>query len=148
MKRFVTTMMAALALVVSASAAGKLKVSDLPEAVQKTVKAETANATIVGISKEKEDGIVQYEVETKVNGKVRDFNVDSKGKLIVVEEEVSIDSIPAPAKEAILKKVGAGKLGMVESVLKDGKTSYEAAYTPKTGKKTAVMVHADGSPAK
>ena len=145
MKRFVTMVFAGLALVMSAGAAGKLKVSDLPEAVQKTVQAETANATIVGISKEKEDGIVQYEVETKVNGKVRDFNVDSKGKLIVVEEEVSLDSIPAPAKDAILKKVGSGKLGMVETVVKGGKTTYEAAYTPKTGKKTAVVVTADGA---
>ncbi len=147
MKRFVM-MLTAVMLVAGAGAAAKLKVSDLPEAVQKTVKAETANATIVGISKEKEDGIVQYEIETKVNGKVRDFNVDAGGKLLVVEEETSLDSIPAAAKQAILKKVGTGKLGLVETVTKGGKTSYEAGYTPKTGKKTAVMVNADGSPAK
>jgi hypothetical protein len=31
----------------------------------------------------------------------------------VVEEETTIDSIPAAAKAAILTKVGSGKLGMV-----------------------------------
>src|ERR1035438_7121774 len=45
-----------------------------------------------------------------LNGKHRDFDVDTKGNVMVVEEETNIDSIPAPAKAAILKRVGAGKL--------------------------------------
>ena len=49
--------------------------------------------------------MTQYEVETMLNGKHRDFNVDAKGKLVVVEEEVDIASIPAAAKAAIEKKV-------------------------------------------
>src|SRR5437016_7046192 len=56
-------------------------------------------------------------------------------------EETSIDSIPAAAKAAIFKKVGTGKLGMVETFTKPGSdTMYEAAYTSKAGKKAEVLV--------
>jgi hypothetical protein len=93
--------------------------------------------------------MTQYEVESMINGKHRDFNVDAKGKLIVVEEEVEIAGIPATAKAAIEKKVAGGKLGMVETVTKsDGVTLYEAAYTSKSGKKGAVLVKADGTETK
>jgi hypothetical protein len=65
-----------------------------------------------------------------------------------VEEETSIDSIPAPAKAAILKKVGDGKLGMVETMTKGSVTLYEAAYTTKSGKKLEVLVKPDGAATK
>jgi len=66
-----------------------------------------------------------------------------------VEEETSIDSIPAAAKATILKKVGAGKLGPVETFTKSGTaTMYEAAWTTKAGKKQEVLVKADGAVAK
>ena len=100
------------------------------------------------ISQEKEHGVVQYEVESMLNGKHRDLEVDGKGKLLVVEEETSIDSIPAAAKTAILKKVADGKLAMVELFMRGGETMYEAAYTTKAGKKQEVLVKADGTETK
>ncbi len=120
----------------------------LPAAVQKTVQEEAKGADIKNISKETEKGVTQYEVETMLNGKHRDFNVDTKGALLVVEEESSIDSIPAPAKDAIMKKAAGGKLGMVELFKKNGETMYEAAYTGKNGKKHEVLVKADGTETK
>jgi hypothetical protein len=131
-----------------AMAAKSLAVKDLPTAVQKTVQEQTKGAEIKNISKETEKGVTQYEVETMVNGKHRDFNVDTKGGLVVVEEETAIDSIPAAAKAAIEKKVGADKLGMVETVTKGTTTLYEAAYTGKDGKKHAVLVKPDGTETK
>ena len=131
-----------------AMAAKSLAVKDLPAAVQKTVQEQTKSAEIKNISKETEKGVTQYEVETMVNGKHRDFNVDTKGGLVVVEEETAIDSIPAAAKAAIEKKVGAGKLGMVETVTKGSTTLYEAAYTGKDGKKHEVLVKPDGTETK
>ena len=131
-----------------ATAAKSLAVKDLPAAVQKTVQEQAKGAEIKNISKETEKGITQYEVETIVNGKHRDFNVDTKGALLEVEEETSIDGIPAPAKAAILKKVGDGKLGMVETMTKGSATLYEAAYTTKAGKKLEVLVKPDGAETK
>lgn len=127
----------------------KLTLKELPAAVQKTVNENAKGAEIKSIGKETEDGVAQYEVETMLNGKHRDFNVDTKGKLLVVEEETTIDAIPAAAKAAILKKVGTGKLGTVETFTKPGEaTMYEAAYTTKAGKKLEVLVKADGTETK
>lgn len=125
-----------------------LALKDLAPEVQKTIQSELKGGQITRIGKEKEDGVTQFEVETMLNGKHRDFNVDSKGKLLLVEEETSIDSIPAAAKAAILKKVADGKLGMVELFLRGGETMYEAGYSTKAGKKREVLVKADGTETK
>lgn len=126
-KLTLSTVLIALSLGV-AVAEKKLALKDLPEAVQKTVQTELKGGAIRNITKETEGGIAQYEIETMLNGKHRDFNVDTKGKLLVMEEETSIDSIPAAAKTAILKKVGNGKVGMVELFTRGGETMYEAGY--------------------
>lgn len=131
-----------------AFAAKSIAVKDLPAAVQKTVQEQSKGAEIKNIAKEKEKGAWQYEVETMLNGKHRDFNVAADGKLIVVEEEIAISDIPAAAKAAIEKKVGTGKLTMVEKVTKDGTTMYEGIYTNKGGKKLEVLVKADGTEVK
>lgn len=132
----------------AAAPAKKLELKDLAPAIQKTIQDEAKGAEIKNIGKETEDGVAQYEVETMLNGKHRDFNVDTKGKLLLVEEETTMDSVPAPAKTAILKKVADGKLGMVELFKRAGETMYEAGYTSKDRKKHEVLVKADGTETK
>ena len=148
MKRIFSIGLTIGALVCAMAAEKKLQLKDLPPAAQKTVQDETKGAEIKNISKETEHGVAQYEVETMSGGKHRDFNVDTKGTLLLVEEETSIDAIPAGAKAGILKKVGDGKLGMVELFKRGGETLYEAEYTSKGGKKHEVLVKADGSETK
>ena len=149
MKQTLTALLTVVAISGLATAAKSLQVKDLPAAVQKTVQDTLKGGEIKNITKEVEKGVTQFEVESMLNGKHRDFNVDAKGKLIVVEEEVDIAGIPAAAKAAIEKKVAGGKLGMVETVTKsDGVTLYEAAYNSKAGKKGAVLVKADGTETK
>ena len=121
---------------------------DLSPAVQKMIQEELKGGEIKSIGKETEHGVARYEVETVRRGKHRDFEVDPKGNLLVVEEETTIDAIPAVAKSAILKKVADGKLGMVELFLRGGETIYEAGYTSKSGKKREVLVKADGTETK
>jgi len=131
------------------AAAKSLQLKDLPAAAQKTVQDTLKGAEIKNISKEVEKGVTQFEVETVINGKHRDFEVDAKGKLLVVEEEADIAAIPAAAKAAIEKKVAGGKLVKVETVDKgDGVTLYEASYTSKAGKKGSILVKADGTETK
>ena len=132
----------------AAVSAHKLEMKDLPPAVQKTVRAEMKGARVKSISKETEHGVTQYEIETVLDGKHRDFDVDTKGVLLAVEEETTIDSIPEAAGTAIRKKVADGRLGMVEICTKGGETMYEAAYTGKGGKKHEVLVRADGTETK
>jgi len=126
-----------------------LQLKDLPAPVQKTVQDSLKGGKIKSIGKEKEDGVEQYEIETVRNGKSRDFNVDTNGNLLVVEEATTIDAIPSAAKATIVKKVAGGKLTEVETFVKTGQPMmYEAAYTGKTGKKHEVLVKADGTETK
>lgn len=144
------TMLALSGLVLAQEKKGKgLQVKDLPAAVQKTVQDNLKGGEIKNIGKEKEDGVEQYEVESVLNGKTRDFNVDAKGTLLVMEEGTTIDAIPAAAKAGILKKVADGKLAMVETFMKPGQPMmYEASYANKKGKKHEVLVKADGTETK
>jgi uncharacterized membrane protein YkoI len=124
-----------------------IKMKDLPPAVQKAVHEHTNGVKLKGLSKEVENGKTFYEVETVVNGHSRDLLLDKTGTVVEVEEEVALDSIPAPAKSAIEKKAAGGKITKVEMVTKGSSVSYEASIT-KTGKKVEVEVNPDGSSAK
>ena len=151
--RTLTVLLAISALGGSAVAQEKkaksLQLKDLPAAAQRTVQANLNGGEIKNIAKEKEDGVEQYEVESVLNGKARDFNVDVKGTLLVIEEAITIDAIPAAAQASIVKKVADGKLGTVETFTKTGQPMmYEAAYTDKQGKNHEVLVKADGTEAK
>lgn len=129
-------------------AESKLRLEQLPPAVQASVKEQTKNATLVGLSKETEKGKTMYEVETKVDGRSRDLVLDTTGKVLQVEEEVDLSTIPAPAKDAIEKKAAGGTIRKVEKLTAGSTVSYEAALTSKSGKKSEFGVNADGTPHK
>ena len=148
MKQFASYGFAALLLAGSAVAESKVKMENLPPAVQTTVKEQIQHAKLVGLSKEKEGGQTVYELETVVNGKSRDLMIDSAGTILSVEDEVALDSVPPAAKKAIQQKVAAGKITKVETVTKGSEVSYEAAYTSRSGKKAEYGVNADGTPHK
>jgi uncharacterized membrane protein YkoI len=97
------------------------------------------------VSKETEKGRTQYEVETLVNGKSRDLLVDPSGKVIEVEEEIAVESVPAAVQDALRQR---GKVLKLESVTRNGTTTYEASVQAKTGKKSSVSLDAQGKPVK
>ena len=126
-----------------------LQLKDLPAAVQKTVQDHLMGGEIKSIVKEKEDGAEQYEVESVLNGNSGDFNVDTKGNLLLVEVATTLDAIPPAAKASILKKVADGKVAAVETFTKTGQAMmYEASYTGKNGKQHEALVKADGTETK
>ena len=126
------------------AADSKLKLENLPAPVQATVREQTKNATLVGVSKEVEKGKTMYEVETKMNGKARDLMVDSAGKITSVEEEVDISAIPAAARAVIQKKATGGTVKRVEILTEGSSVAYEATIQIK-GKNSEFIVNADGS---
>jgi len=125
----------------------KVKMQDLPAAVQKAVKEQTKGATLKGLTKEVEEGKTFYEAETTVAGHVKDILFDTDGNVVSVEEEVAIDKIPAAARDAIQKAVGTGKLAKLETVKEKGTTFYEG-HIKKGAKETEVKVDANGKPVK
>jgi hypothetical protein len=126
-----------------------LQLKDLPTAVQETVQETLKGGAIKNIAKEKEDGIEQYEIESTLDGKSRDFNVADDGRLLAIEEATTLDAIPAAAKAAIQKKAAGGVVATVETLSKPGKPRlYEAAYRDGKGKRHEVLVDADGKEVK
>lgn len=116
-----------LALLLPAkSVESKVKLRDLPPAVQAAVKERSQGAILRGLSKEVEDGVVRYEAELKVKGRTRDVTFDESGKLVCVEEEIFLADVPAAARAAIEKAAAKGKLKQVESITEGGVTKYEA----------------------
>jgi hypothetical protein len=112
----------------------KIKRTDLPAAVEKTVAEQSKDATVKGFSQEIEKGKKYYEAELVVAGHTKDVLIDESGKVTEVEEEVALDTLPAAVKDALTKRAGKGTLGKVESLTKGGKlVAYEAVV--KTGAK-------------
>lgn len=137
---------AALVLAVSIPGAEKkVKLESLPPAVQAAIREQTKGSAIAGISTEVENGKTTYEVETKVNGKSRNLELDQTGKVLEIEDEVDLESIPAPAKAALQKRAAGGTIAKVEKLTAGSSISYEATVRTKAGKNTEVAVNADGT---
>ncbi len=112
----------------------KIRREDLPGPVQKTVAEQTKGATIRGFSTELDEGKRIYEVELSVNGHGKDISMDEQGRIVEVEEEVPMDSLPLAVQAALKRAAGSGTVGKVEALSKNGKlVAYEAAV--KTGTK-------------
>jgi uncharacterized membrane protein YkoI len=127
------------------AAEAKLQLKDLPPAVRTTVEAETKNATLKGLSKEKANGKTVYEVETLVNGRTRDLMVDAAGKVYEVEEQLDAARAPVPVKAALEAQ---GQIVVLESVTTNGKVHYEGQVKTKAGKTVSLELDADGKPIK
>lgn len=140
----IALVLASLAVSSLYGAETKVKLENLPPAVQKTVQTETVHATLIGLTKEVEHGKLNYEIETKVNGRSRDVSVDANGTILSVEEEVSLDSVPAVVKAVIEKKAAQGKISKVEKVAEKGKVTYEATISV-MGKKSEIQIAEDGT---
>jgi uncharacterized membrane protein YkoI len=124
----------------------KIKRSDLPPAVEKTVAAQSKGAEIRGFSEETEDGQVRYEAELMISGHSRDIEMDASGAIVEVEEQVAMDSLPAAVRDGLRGKAGKGKLIKVESITKQDKLVAYEAQVVTGGNKSEVQVDADGKP--
>jgi hypothetical protein len=124
----------------------KIKRSDLPPAVEKTVAEQSKGATIRGFSTEQEKGQTLYEVEMTVSGHSKDVSMAADGTVVEVEEQVAMDSLSAEVKAGLQAKAGAGKILKIESLTKKGKLVAYEAQVETNGKKSDVQVGPDGKP--
>jgi hypothetical protein len=122
----------------------KLKREELPAAVEKTVAEQSNGATIRGFSTEIENGQTIYEAELIVNGHQKDISMDEHGKIIEVEEEVAMDSLPPAVTEGLRKIAGTGVISKVESLTKNGKLVAYEAEVRNENKRSEIQVGPDG----
>jgi hypothetical protein len=124
----------------------KIKRSDLPPAVEKTVATQSTGAAIKGFSTEKENGETLYEAEMTVAGHSKDVTMNAQGEIVEIEEEVAMDRLPAAVKSGLLSKADKGKITKVESLTKKGKLVAYEAQVNSNGKKSEAQVGPEGQP--
>ena len=123
-------------------AAAKPSKNALPPAVDAAFKKAYPNATIKKVSKEKEDGQEQYEIESIDNGMARDLNYKPDGTLISYEEQITEATVPPAVVSAIKAKYPKATLTRTEKLFKDGTMTYEIGL--KGAKESEVTLTADG----
>src|SRR5882762_2335326 len=84
----------------------KIKRSELPAAVEKTVAEQSKGATIRGFNQEQENGQTTYEAELIVNGHSKDVQMDANGTILEVEEQVDFQALPAEVQAGLQAKAG------------------------------------------
>lgn len=142
--RSIYLLIAAVALTGISVAEKRVKRSDLPVRVQRTADAESIGATVVGYSMDAEDGRVEYEVHLMVNGHSKDVTIDPSGKVLEVEEQVEIDSLPFDVVSGLRQEAGQRKITKVESLTKHGEIVAYEAQVESGGQHTEVQVGPHG----
>ena len=122
----------------------KLRRDQLPPAVEKTVAQESQGAIIEGFATEVENGRRLYEAELVINGHHKDISMDRNGVIVEVEEEVSMDSLPASAQSALQQAAGTGTIEMIESLTKNGKLVAYEGHVKRGNKRSEIQVGPNG----
>ncbi len=130
----------------SFAAESKITKSDLPPAVRKTAEQQSVGSTVVGYSKDRENGKLEYEVQTISNGHSKDVTIAPDGQLMEVEEQVMMSSLPADVQAGLQNKAGKGKITKIESITKHGALVAYEAQVSTAGKHSEVQVGPDGKP--
>jgi uncharacterized membrane protein YkoI len=148
MKNYLLAFATSILLLAGNASAQEKKIhrSELPPAVEKTVAAQSAGATIRGFSTERENGQTLYEVEMTVKGHSKDVSITADGSIVEVEEQVALDSLSPEVKAGLQAKAGKGKITKVESLTKKDKLVAYEAKVETNGKKSEVQVGPDGKP--
>src|SRR6188472_4334569 len=71
--------------------------------------------------------------------------LDYEERIAIVEEQLDADKAPPPVRSALEAK---GTIVVLESVLENGRTTYEGQVKTKAGKKLGMELDADGKPVK
>src|SRR5262245_37030340 len=75
-----------------------VKMKDPPQAVQTAIREQSKGVAIRGITQEKRSGQTVYEVEFESDGRVREAVIDHAGKVVEIEDPITLDSAPPPSK--------------------------------------------------
>ncbi|HXT64105.1 MAG TPA: hypothetical protein VN696_13790 [Pyrinomonadaceae bacterium] len=133
-KIFAAMLAAGLLFTIAPAQERKITRAQLPPEVEKTVARESEGATIKGFASEIEHGQKFYEASLMVDGHTKDILIDRHGNVVEVEEQVTMDALPATVQDSLKKRAGSGTITIIESLTKNGQlVAYEAQV--KHGKK-------------
>ncbi len=122
--------LAALALATSVPSSAReqqVKIDDLPAAVKQTVLEVSKGVKRRELTREVENGETFYEAELEVNGRTRDVIMDASGIVVLIEEEVDWNLVPAAVRATIETAAQGRKILFVETLTRNDKIeAYEA----------------------
>jgi hypothetical protein len=122
----------------------KIKRTELPPAVEKTVAEQSKAGTIRGFSTEMEDGKRLYEVELTVKGHGKDISMDAQGNVVEVEEEIFMNSLPPAVRKGLVEAAKGGAILKIESITKNHKLVAYEADVRSAAKRSEIQVGPDG----
>lgn len=129
--------MLALSMAQAKSVAQKLKA--LPEAVKKTLFAESPQGSVVTIEPKTMEGAMRYKISVQDHGKSRTLVIEAAGKLLVAKTEVSNDTLPLPVHKTLDAHSQGAKIEKISQVNKSGKNYYEVELQVEGHKKEVVI---------
>lgn len=112
-------------VVAGVSVSAQTPASKLPAAVLAAFKAAYPTATIRNASSEKEDGKLQWEVESVDGAARRDVIYLSNGTLVVEELTIEAAAVPAPVMTALKGRYPKATVSLYEKLTKPSGVSYE-----------------------
>jgi uncharacterized protein YxeA len=120
-----------------------LKMSQVPQKVQQTIKTYASTAEIKQITMGDVDGTKAYEFQIEKGGRKSEVSITPDGKVLTTEEDIPLSEFPDAARQAVNAKAAGGKIVSTEKVFENGKTAFEAVIE-KGGKQSTIAVSADG----
>jgi uncharacterized membrane protein YkoI len=127
----------------------KVDLDQVPKPVLQAVKARFKDARVTGVSKEKEDGKVVYEVTIKDRDRNIDVTVTPEGEIVLIEKEIAPGDLPKAVARTLEEKYPKATYKIVEEVIKVQKkveklAYYEVLLVTAEKKKLEVQVSAEG----
>jgi len=134
----------------------KMQLSELPVAVQNTIRSHSNGAPIEDIDRETKDGRTIYEVAFKRDGKNTELKVAEDGSVIrddnnklslnlgKNESRVEFSQLPAAVRKTIQSQAGAAKIADLDRETRDGRVVYEVEFE-RQGRNTEIVVAEDGT---
>jgi hypothetical protein len=102
----------------------EVSLTQLPEAVQKTVNDQIAGGKIDKIEKETKCGKLQYEVRFTKADKKMEINIAPDGKVLATEEEITLAQTPAAVQKTIQDCTRYSVVQKVVRAMEDGKEHF------------------------
>jgi hypothetical protein len=99
----------------------------LPPPIEAAFRKAYPTATIKNVSKEKENGVEQYEVESLDGNQPRDLIYKPDGTLVEYEEQVAEATVPSAVTTALKTRYPKATVSRYEKLFKNGAVSYEIA---------------------
>jgi uncharacterized membrane protein YkoI len=132
-----------------------LKFTELPAAVQKTVREQVPTAPIADIDKHTKDGMIVYDISFKEKGLNPKITVAADGTLIKgntkgvsVEKgtatNLRFEELPVAVRKSVRQRVPEAAIADIDKTTRDGQIVYEVSFE-EPGKNPKMRVSEDGT---